>query len=186
MQTALAADGLQRTGSVNIQVCIYNYCNVMPFHSLGTCAQLPKLWNNTGMTSTERHIQVLLRRAGTVRSRDFVAAGITRSQLSRMAAAGQLVRVARGLYAMHGYQSGEHGALVAVVKRARRGVLPAHGSAHTRSDDAGAVRGLDRHRQQGSFATAGLSAVAHGAFLRCCAGSRGGDTPGRWRESASH
>ncbi len=70
------------------------------------------------MTSTERHIQTLLRRAGTARSRDFVAAGITRSQLSRMAAAGQLVRVARGLYAMPDYQSGEHSALVAVVKRA--------------------------------------------------------------------
>lgn len=70
------------------------------------------------MTSTERHIQALLHRVGTARSRDFVAAGITRSQLSRMAAAGQLVRVARGLYAMPDYQGGEHGALVAVAKRA--------------------------------------------------------------------
>ncbi|MBI5438457.1 MAG: type IV toxin-antitoxin system AbiEi family antitoxin domain-containing protein [Nitrosomonadales bacterium] len=70
------------------------------------------------MTSTERHIQALLRRAGTARSRDFVAAGITRSQLSRMVVAGQLVRVARGLYAMPDYQSGEHGALAAVAKRA--------------------------------------------------------------------
>ena len=35
-----------------------------------------------------------------------------------MVATNQLVRVARGLYAMHGYQSGEHGALVAVVTRA--------------------------------------------------------------------
>jgi len=34
-----------------------------------------------------------------------------------MVIAGQLVRVARGLYAMPDYQSGEHGALVAVVKR---------------------------------------------------------------------
>jgi len=70
------------------------------------------------MTSTERRIQTLLRRAGTVRSRELVAAGITRSQLSRMVAAGQLLRVARGLYAMPGYQSGEHGVLVAVAKRA--------------------------------------------------------------------
>jgi len=73
------------------------------------------------MTSTERHIQTLLRRAGTARSRDFVAAGITRSQLSRMVVAGQLVRVARGLYAMPDYQSGEHGALVAVAKPAPGG-----------------------------------------------------------------
>src|SRR4030066_2121921 len=35
-----------------------------------------------------------------------------------MVAAGQLVRGARGLYAMPGYQSSEHGALVAVAKRA--------------------------------------------------------------------
>lgn len=70
------------------------------------------------MTSTERRIQTLLRRAGTARSRELVAAGITRSQLSRMVAAGQLVRAARGLYAMPGYQSGEHGALVVVAKRA--------------------------------------------------------------------
>ena len=69
------------------------------------------------MTPTERRIQTLLRRTGTARSREFVAAGLTRSQLSRMVIAGQLVRVARGLYAMPDYQSGEHGALVAVVKR---------------------------------------------------------------------
>jgi predicted transcriptional regulator of viral defense system len=70
------------------------------------------------MASTEHRIQTLLRRAGTARSRELVAAGITRSELSRRVAAGQLVRVARGLYAMPGYQGGEHGALVTVAKRA--------------------------------------------------------------------
>ncbi len=70
------------------------------------------------MTSTKRRMQSLLRRAGTARSRELVAIGITRSQLSRMVAADQLVRVARGLYAMPGYQSGEHGALITVAKRA--------------------------------------------------------------------
>ena len=35
-----------------------------------------------------------------------------------MVAAGQLARVARGLYALPGYQDGEQGALVAVAKRA--------------------------------------------------------------------
>jgi len=70
------------------------------------------------MTSTEQRIQTLLRRAGTARSRELVASGMTRSQLSRMVAAGQLVRVARGLYAMPDYQGGEHSALVAVAKRA--------------------------------------------------------------------
>ncbi len=70
------------------------------------------------MKSTEHRIQTLLRRAGTARSRELVAAGITRSQLSRMVAVGQVMRVARGLYALPGYQGGEHSALVAVAKRA--------------------------------------------------------------------
>lgn len=70
------------------------------------------------MASTEHSIQTLLRRAGTARSRDLVAAGITRSELSRRVAAGQLIRVARGLYAMPDHQIGEHGALVMVTKRA--------------------------------------------------------------------
>lgn len=70
------------------------------------------------MTSTEQRIQTLLRRAGTARSRELVAAGISRSELSRRVAAGQLLRVARGLYAMPDYQGGEHSALVAVAKRA--------------------------------------------------------------------
>ena len=70
------------------------------------------------MTSTDQRIQALLRRAGTARSRELVAAGISRSELSRRVAAGQLLRVARGLYAMPDYQGGEHSALVAVAKRA--------------------------------------------------------------------
>ena len=70
------------------------------------------------MTSNKSHIQTLLRQAGTARSRELVAAGITRSELSRSVAAGQLVRVARGLYSLPGYQAGEHSALIAVAKRA--------------------------------------------------------------------
>lgn len=70
------------------------------------------------MISTEQRIQKLLRRAGTARSRELVAAGITRSQLSRMVAVGQLLRVARGLYALPDYQVGEQGGVVAVAKRA--------------------------------------------------------------------
>jgi predicted transcriptional regulator of viral defense system len=70
------------------------------------------------MASGIHKVQSLVRRSGTVRSRDLVAAGATRAQLSRMVAAGELVRVARGLYAVPGYQSSEHGALVAVAKRA--------------------------------------------------------------------
>ena len=68
------------------------------------------------MASGIHKVQSLVRRSGTVRSRDLVAAGATRAQLSRMVATGDLV--ARGLYAAPGYQSSEHGALVAVAKRA--------------------------------------------------------------------
>ncbi|MFA5775385.1 MAG: type IV toxin-antitoxin system AbiEi family antitoxin domain-containing protein, partial [Ilumatobacteraceae bacterium] len=49
----------------------------------------------------------LFKRQSSVRSRELVAAGITRSQISRMVASGQLHKVARGLYAMPGFQSGE-------------------------------------------------------------------------------
>ena len=70
------------------------------------------------MISTEQKIQTLLRRTGTARSRDLVVAGMSRSELSRCVAAGLLVRVARGLYALPDYESGEHGALVTVAKRA--------------------------------------------------------------------
>lgn len=69
------------------------------------------------MIPTARHIRILMRGSGTARSRDFVAAGVSRSQLSRLVAAGQLVRAARGLYAMPDYQSGEHGALLTVAQR---------------------------------------------------------------------
>lgn len=70
------------------------------------------------MTTTEKRTQALLRGAGTARSRELVAAGMTRSELSRMTAAGTLLRVARGLYALPDYQGGEDGALVTVAKRA--------------------------------------------------------------------
>ncbi len=70
------------------------------------------------MISTEQRIRTLLRRAGTARSRELVAAGMSRSQLSRMVASGQLLRIDRGLYAMPDYQSGSQSSLVAVAKRA--------------------------------------------------------------------
>lgn len=56
--------------------------------------------------------------ARPARSKELVAAGLTRSQLSRMVAAGHLTRIARGLYALPGYQGGEHEALVTVARRA--------------------------------------------------------------------
>ncbi len=70
------------------------------------------------MISTNKKIDRLLRRAGTARSCELVSVGATRSELSRMVAATQLVRVARGLYALPDFQLGEHGALVTVAQRA--------------------------------------------------------------------
>lgn len=70
------------------------------------------------MMKLEQRIQALFRRAGTIRSRELVAAGLSRSQLSRRVAAGRLMRVGRGLYTLPGYQGSEHGALVTVAKRA--------------------------------------------------------------------
>lgn len=70
------------------------------------------------MTSSKRRIQTLLNRVGTARSRDLVVAGVTRSQLSRMVAKGELMRVARGLYAKPGYQSSEHLVLAELAKHA--------------------------------------------------------------------
>ena len=70
------------------------------------------------MISTEQILHKFLRRAGTARSHELVAAGVARSALSRMVAAGKLARMARGLYALPDYQGGEHEALVTVAKRA--------------------------------------------------------------------
>jgi len=75
------------------------------------------------MTAPDHRVKTLLRRTGTARSRELVAAGLSRSQLSRMVAAGELVRVVRGLYAPIGYEPGEQTALVAVAKRAPQAVF---------------------------------------------------------------
>ena len=74
------------------------------------------------MASKDQAIAKLLKE-GAVRSRDLVAAGLTRSEISRRVASGKLVRVARGLYALPGYQGGEFSALVEVVKRAPKVVF---------------------------------------------------------------
>ena len=70
------------------------------------------------MNPTERRLQTLFRRTGAARSRELVESGVARSQLSRMVSTGQLVRIARGMYALPGYQTGEHGVLVTVAQRA--------------------------------------------------------------------
>jgi predicted transcriptional regulator of viral defense system len=60
----------------------------------------------------------LARRHGTVRSCELGAAGVARAQLSRMVAAGELTRVARGLYGLPGRSPDENEALAVVSRRA--------------------------------------------------------------------
>jgi predicted transcriptional regulator of viral defense system len=69
------------------------------------------------MAVLKKRIVDLLRRRGTVQTAELVDAGMTRSELSRMVVAGQLVRVARGLYALPEYQQTEYGTLALVAKR---------------------------------------------------------------------
>lgn len=69
------------------------------------------------MPPADTRLARLFRRTASVRSRDLVAAGITRSEISRMVAGGRLERVARGLYALPGYRGSEHETLATVARR---------------------------------------------------------------------
>lgn len=62
-------------------------------------------------------IKKLARARGTLRSKDLTDLGIARSQLSRMVAAGELSRVARGVYTLPNFQGGEHSSLALVATR---------------------------------------------------------------------
>ena len=68
--------------------------------------------------SVETRLDTALRNAGIVRSRDLEAAGISRTQISRLVADGRLHRIEHGLYTSPDYLGTEHSALVAVAKRA--------------------------------------------------------------------
>lgn len=62
--------------------------------------------------------RALARRRGAVRSRELEAAGVARAQLSRLVAAGELVRLARGLYALPGHSPAADDGLLQVARRA--------------------------------------------------------------------
>lgn len=68
--------------------------------------------------SPKTRLERALRDAGPVRSRDLEAAGISRTQISRLVAQGRLHRIGHGLYTSPGYLGTEHTALVTVAKRA--------------------------------------------------------------------
>lgn len=69
------------------------------------------------MSTLPPQIRNLFRR-GPRRSHELESGGISRPQLSRMVAAGQLQQIARGLYALASYQPSENIALVTVARRA--------------------------------------------------------------------
>lgn len=62
--------------------------------------------------------RALARRRGAVRSRELEAAGVARAQLSRLVAAGELVRLARGLYALPDHSPAADDGLLQVARRA--------------------------------------------------------------------
>ena len=70
------------------------------------------------MTNPAAIAKTLIRRKGAARSRELVEAGVARSQLSRLVATGDLVRLSRGIYTMPGSmkQDADEGALI-VAKR---------------------------------------------------------------------
>jgi predicted transcriptional regulator of viral defense system len=68
--------------------------------------------------SMEDRLKKVLRKAGAVRARELEAAGIPRTQIARLVAAGKLQKIGRGLYAPADYQGTENSALVTVAKRA--------------------------------------------------------------------
>ena len=88
-----------------------------------------------------------------MRSRDFVAKGVARRQLSRMVAAGKLQRVARGLYALPAYQGGEQSGLVAVAKRLQAFCVQDNPVAQVAGDELVLLLGT-------GLATAGSTAAA--------------------------
>lgn len=67
--------------------------------------------------------RALIGRHGTARSRELEAAGMARAQLSRLVASGDLIRVARGLYALPGREPASDEALVVVAKRAPQAIF---------------------------------------------------------------
>lgn len=73
--------------------------------------------------AADSKIDLPLRPDTTARSRDLVAAGLSRSEISRRVAAGTLVRLSRGLYALPSYQGGANAALVEVAQRAPKVVF---------------------------------------------------------------
>ncbi|WP_240312034.1 type IV toxin-antitoxin system AbiEi family antitoxin domain-containing protein [Teredinibacter turnerae] len=75
------------------------------------------------MKSAGQQILELARTQGLIRSRDISAQGLPRVALTRLVRDGQLVRVDRGLYALHNRQSSEHSSLAEVASKYPEGII---------------------------------------------------------------
>jgi predicted transcriptional regulator of viral defense system len=76
--------------------------------------------------TAQRNIDAPLRRAlkkGVLRAKDLEARGYPRAQLGRWVAAGELVRVGRGLYALPEREIGEHESIVHAALRVQSGII---------------------------------------------------------------
>jgi predicted transcriptional regulator of viral defense system len=77
-------------------------------------------------TIDSRHrssVLALLREQGLLRPRELTDRGIPRSTLQRLLRAGEVERVARGLYALPGHLLSEHQSLLEVSKQVPEGVV---------------------------------------------------------------
>jgi predicted transcriptional regulator of viral defense system len=84
------------------------------------------LQHNTRVNRRTNIHDTVLELAGTqtlLRPQDLVALGLPTVALTRLVAAGQLQRVARGVYALPGQAVGEHRSLAEVALRVPRGVV---------------------------------------------------------------
>lgn len=80
------------------------------------------MYHSEGTSVLEKVRQVLVEKP-IARSREIEAAGVTRSQISRLVTRGELVRVGRGLYTLPGFSPGENVALAEVAKRVPQAVF---------------------------------------------------------------
>lgn len=73
--------------------------------------------DHPGKSPAREKVLKVLSEKPIARSQEIEAAGVTRGQISRLVAAGELVRVGRGLYSLPGFAPGENATLAEVAKR---------------------------------------------------------------------
>ncbi|TVP55662.1 MAG: transcriptional regulator [Halomonadaceae bacterium] len=75
------------------------------------------------MKNTRQQILDIARSEGLIRPRDITTRGLPRVTLTRLVREGQLIRLARGLYALPDKQTSEHGSLAEVAIKFPQGIV---------------------------------------------------------------